>query len=1176
MYIAHWTARKSLDRLSTRRGSNWGFQWFAHRQIATDNMNPSETGSGSVERQLFVQALEKTAGQPRAAFLDGACGDNWELRRRLDGLLQKFESLGSFLEEPALSLPDESAIELIEGVDSMIGRYRLLEKIGEGGFGDVWMAQQEEPVRRRVAIKLIKLGMDTREVVTRFEAERQALALMDHPCIAKILDGGATDEGRPYFVMELVRGLPITNYCDEHRLGLKDRLVLFIQVCEAVQHAHQKGLIHRDIKSNNILVTEQDGKAVPKVIDFGVARAISQPLTEKTRFTRFGQIIGTPTYMSPEQAGLGGLDVDTRSDIYSLGVVLYELVTGRTPFDTNGILKQGIELIMKTIREAEPLRPSTRLSMLNVEDLGEVAAKRQADPQRLRGLVCGDLDWIVMKALDKDRGRRYETANGLAMDLKRHLNNEAVVARPPSTVYRLQRVWRRNRLALTGASIIVIALVAGIGVSTWEALAARKAQRGEVMQRLEAQKKQAEAESERQRAEQEKRLADRNLYIANMKLTQQAWEQANVLPVLHLLEETAGYAERGFEWYYWQRQSHQELKTFQETGTINAVAFSPDGRRLASASNDSAKVWDLAGLSPPLILIGHTGSVQSVAFSGDGHQILTGSDDRTAKVWDAASGKVALTLRGHNQGICSACFLPGGQRIVTASNDGTAKAWNATDGTELRTFRGHSSYVLSVAVSPDGQRIVTGSADHTAKVWDAATGNMLLNLTGHDSNVNSVAFLPDGRRIVTLDYERTVRIWDTTNGAKLFTLRGHSGGLWSVAAFPDGRRVVSGGEDHTAKVWDALDGTELWTIIGNVAPVRSVAVSADGQWIATGGWDGMIKVWPAEGEAKSFLQNRQNSPIHRIAVSRDGHRLVTAHGDAPARSADDYAAILWDADTGKKLLGFEGHRGVVWSAAFSPDAKRVVTASWDKTAIVWDAGNGEKIAICGGHTDLVWDAAFSPDGDRVVTASADSTAKVWDAKNGKALLTLEGHTAEVKSAAYSKDGRRIATASRDGTARIWEAISGKPLCTLTGHSGWVMAVDFSPDDRRIVTASADGRVRVWDATNGRCLVTLEGHLEAVLTAAFSPDGQRIVTGSDDRTVKLWETASGKELLTLKGHSGWVRSVAFAPDGKRIYSTSGVAAMIWKAASAEEVAAWQNGQPQAPFSGVGLPTGGANK
>ena len=365
----------------------------------------------------------------------------------------------------------------VEQPGDRIGRYKLLQKIGEGGCGVVYMAEQEEPVRRRVALKVIKLGMDSRQVIARFEAERQALAMMDHPNIAKVHDGGTTETGRPYFVMELVRGVRITDYCDENKLSTAQRLDLFMKVCHAVQHAHQKGIIHRDLKPSNILVTINDGVPVPKVIDFGVAKAVEQRLTDKTLFTEFHQFIGTPAYMSPEQALMTSLDIDTRSDIYSLGVVLYELLTGRTPLDARAMLEAGLDEMRRTIREVEPPRPSNRLSTLSREDLTGAAKRRSTNPPQLIHAVSGDLDWIVMKCLEKDRTRRYETANGLAADLKRHLNNEPVTARTPSVVYRFQKAVRRNRLAWAAGGAVALSLVLGSILATAQATRANRESR---------------------------------------------------------------------------------------------------------------------------------------------------------------------------------------------------------------------------------------------------------------------------------------------------------------------------------------------------------------------------------------------------------------------------------------------------------------------------------------------------------------------------------------------------------------------------------------------------------------------------------------------------------------------------------------------------------------------------
>ncbi len=439
-------------------------------------MNPSSPLSGPHPRDLFLEALDKPTPAERAAFLDGACRGDAALRRAVEVLLANHHE-DSFLEAPALSVP-ASITPPSEQPGQRIGHYKLLQQIGEGGFGVVWMAEQEQPVRRRVALKIIKLGMDTKEVIARFEQERQALAMMEHPNISKVFDAGATQSGRPYFVMELVRGVKITEYCDEQQLPTGQRLALFIQVCQAVQHAHQKGIIHRDLKPSNILVTVNDGEAVPMVIDFGVAKATQGRLTDATFFTQFQQMVGTPLYMSPEQAGLTSLDIDTRSDIYSLGVLLYELLTGLTPIDTTTLAKAGIDEIRRLIREIDPPRPSARVKTLVGNELSTTAKRRRTEAAKLPAALRGDLDWIVMKCLEKDRKRRYDTANGLAHDLQRHLANEIITARPPTAAYLISKLMRRHKLAVAAVLAIAASLVIGLAASVWQSVRAdREAKR---------------------------------------------------------------------------------------------------------------------------------------------------------------------------------------------------------------------------------------------------------------------------------------------------------------------------------------------------------------------------------------------------------------------------------------------------------------------------------------------------------------------------------------------------------------------------------------------------------------------------------------------------------------------------------------------------------------------------
>jgi serine/threonine protein kinase/tetratricopeptide (TPR) repeat protein len=473
------------------------------------------------EESIFARALEIPSATERVAFLDRACGHDPALRAGVEALLRAHGRSGDLLDVPEDAVTAEQPAR--GGPDTLIGPYKLLEQIGEGGFGAVFMAEQIEPVRRRVALKVLKPGMDSRQVVARFEAERQALALMDHPNIARVLDGGQTAAGRPFFVMELVRGVPITQFCDHERLGVRERLILFADVCRAVQHAHQKGVIHRDLKPSNVLVTRHDDRAVVKVIDFGIAKALDQQLTDKTMFTGFGQMIGTPLYMSPEQAGLSGLDVDTRSDVYSLGVLLYELLTGTTPFERERMRGVGYDEIRRILREEEPPRPSTRLSTVGPAAV-TASEKRKSDPRRLRRLLRGDLDWVVMKCLEKDRARRYETASALAADVERYLAGEPVLAGPPGMRYRLRKFLARNKRPVLAASAILLLLVLGIVGTTaglLQALADRDAKH-EALQQKDAALQQTRAEREEKEKARQKAVALAGAKAQALRKRQQA------------------------------------------------------------------------------------------------------------------------------------------------------------------------------------------------------------------------------------------------------------------------------------------------------------------------------------------------------------------------------------------------------------------------------------------------------------------------------------------------------------------------------------------------------------------------------------------------------------------------------------------------------------------------------
>jgi WD40 repeat protein/serine/threonine protein kinase len=1121
------------------------------------------------EREIFIGALQEKDPAEQQAYLDRACGTDTVLRRRVEGLLRDRERAANFLDAPVLASVATLDELIKERPGTVIGPYKLLQQIGEGGMGVVYMAEQQQPVRRKVALKIVKPGMDSAQVIARFEAERQALALMDHQNIAKVLDAGTTDNRRPYFVMELVHGVPITQYCDDNHLTPRARLELFLPVCHAVQHAHQKGIIHRDLKPSNVLVCLYDGVAVPKVIDFGIAKATGQQLTERTMFTQFGSLVGTLEYMSPEQAEMSQLGIDTRSDVYSLGVMLYELLTGTTPLERQRVKEAGFDEIRRLIREEEPPKPSTRLSKSGVE-LAAISVQRQTEPGKLTRLVRGELDWIVMKSLEKDRNRRYETANGLAKDVERYLHDEPVEACPPTPGYRLRKFARKHKMGLATAVGFAVLLALGTVVSAWQAVRATQAESAALVHEQQANENAVQAQEKEQEANQQRDEARRRrdevqalnaklqasqdelrstLYAAHMNLAQHAWEAGGVERVRELLElhrlKPGETDLHGFEWNYLYRLCRPNLLTLKgHTSFIDSVAYSPDGKRLASCSDEEIKVWDAQTGQELLTCKGHTGNLWRVAYSPDGKRLASASADQTVKVWDAQTGQELLTLKGHTGAATSVAYSPDGKRLASAGGrDGTVKVWDAQTGQELLTCKGHT-FIESVAYSPDGKRLASGAWNETTKkpavkVWDAQTGQELLSLQGHTHGMNCVIFSPDGKRLASASYDRTVKVWDAQTGQELLSLKGHSNAVESVAYSRDGKRLASADDDKIVKVWDAQTGQELLTFRG---VGRCAVFSPDGKRLASGS-----KVWDAQEDQEKLTL--EGDAEQGVAFSPDGRRLASASHDSTVK--------IWDAQTGQRTLTLKGHTGLVLSVAFSPDGKRLASGGgghrnprggWgisrgDRAEVkVWDALTGGELLSLRGLNGWTCGVAYSPDGKRLATVSGgpgtSPEVKVWDALTGHELLTLtlKGYRGlhGLTRIAYSPDGKHLASASGDDAVKVWDAQTGQELLTIKGARG---SVSFSPDGKRL---ASDGKV--WDAQTGQELLSLQGGAAKLV---FSPDGKRLAGASWGHTVKVWDAQTGQELLTFKLYTNPM-SVGFSPDGNRLASAGDPTVTIWDA------------------------------
>jgi WD40 repeat protein len=1150
-------------------------------------------------KSLFLAALEQSSPAGRAAWLDRECGPDAELRARVEALLAADGGAGPMLPSQAAGVAESGAAAIREALgpyvakdplaseqvtvdqgagevaaigyarpargvggfmsgQTIAGRYTLRELLGEGGMGSVYRADQTQPVRRQVALKLVRVGKDSRAVLARFDAERQALALMDHPNIARVYDGGATDAGQPYFVMELVSGVPITRFCDQHRLDVRARLELFIPVCQAVQHAHQKGVIHRDLKPGNVLVTEVDGRPTPKVIDFGIAKATEFDLTDRS-LADTGAIVGTPAYMSPEQADPSSMDIDTRTDVYALGVMLYELLTGSPPIDASEFKRGAILEMLRMVREVDPPWPSTRVS--TAQGLPGIAATRDIDRLRLKRQLRGDLDWIVMKALEKDRTRRYETASGFAADVLRHLTCEPVLAAPPSRAYRLQKFVRKNRGPVVAAGLLVLALLGGIAGTTFGLIRANRARAQAVSQQIRAengeklagerlvqveaetknaieQKTRAQASESRARASENKALEERNR--AQLSRADAMVALADAMAGSNRLFEAEGLYKEAYEQYQHLRVppfraavglsmayavSPPPLVTFRgHNSWVFGVSISPDGRIALSGCQDQfLRVWDLSTGITVRTLAARSG-VDAVAICPDGRTALSSHDDRTLRLWDLVSGNEIRRLQATTAVVRSIAVSSDGHTALTGDDDKAVVLWDLAAARPIYSFLGHQAGVTAVAYSPDGHTGVSVGTDEMLKFWDLSSGGEIRTLQGATL---CVALSPDGHSALTATAQRnTLCQWDLTTGQVVRTFQGHRDDVLSVAFAPDGRTALSGSGDHLLKCWDLASGREL-TSFQCQARCRSIAVTPDGRAVVAVDTP-FVQLWPlSPGNESRTL--RGESPVRCIAVSPDG-RTALAGGD-------DRRVTLWDLATGKEITSVVADTNSVRSVAFSPDGHLALSGGDDAIVRLWDLQTGALRQTMPGHAGPVSGLAFSPDGETALSASADKTIKLWQLSTGREMRTLSGHSGAVNCIAFSRDGRAAISGSQDNTLKIWDVSQGKEIQTLRGHPEEVFCVAVSPDGRTALSGSRDTTLKLWDLSTGKQLRTLRGHVHYVQGVAYSPDGRIAVSGGSDKSLKLWDLDSGKEIRALQGHTGWVTGVAFGPDGLCVLSGS---------------------------------------
>ncbi len=1016
-----------------------------------------------------------------------------------------------------------------------IGPYRVVRVLGEGGMGIVYLAEQEPPLRRLVALKVIKIGMDTRDVLARFDLERQSLAMMNHPHVARVLDAGTTEQGRPYFAMEYVPGLPIVEYCDRLRLATRERLELFVQVCQAVQHAHQKGIIHRDLKPTNVLVMVEEGRPVPKVIDFGVAKATHHRLTERTAFTAQGILIGTPEYMSPEQAALDGLEVDTTTDIYSLGLLLYELLVGALPFDGKTLREAGYDEIRRIIREEEPVRPSLCLTRLGPVG-AEIAHRRHTNVTSLRKQVRGDLDWITLKAIEKDRTRRYASASEFAGDITRYLNGEPVVASPPSVLYRTRKFIRRHRLGVAAATLVVASLAAGLAVSTALYVQVRAAREQSDHQSYLANIAAAAAHV---RAT-EGNDARRRLLAAPAPLRNWEWRYlwAASIPVAATLPKGDVLAVSGRSVFIaresrleeWDRVTFERLASHALPG--EALAADPKGGRVlvrSTAAKTSYAVVDVATgrtLSHPAI--GNENSPRlaftPMRFAPDGLHFVTssgGNDDGIA-LWDAGSGRVVARRAATPASVIG--FTPDSRQVVLLTSS-SVSLWDPVSGHEtVIVALGKGVSARSAAVTPDGSRIITAGSDGLLKEWDVRT-HAEIRTYGEQPESFGMAMSPDGR-LVAVELWTTITIWDCTTGTKIVALKdGTDLDLHRPSFSPDGSQVIAHGRYGDVRVWDIR---RAHLAAGLRFPdTRHIVPSADGRHALARRTSGALERWDLDTLAMEQVAASSHAIGESMAISDDGRRL--------AAGTTGGALLVWtDPSSAPVVLG--PGTGSVKSIDFSRSGLRI--------AAVWGERESGTGSFFSGRPRRLraWDISA---GRQLIDVDVDLSRVTFD-RSGRRLLVVGGMIQTMERQRPDDmaklTGPTCNTDTHD-TLQVWDLESRRK--TMGARRQCAYAAAFTADDDFVISDSWETPVVRHAIDTGEITMRSE-EMPPILSLAVSPDGSRIAAATGENQIVVLDARTLEAVLSIRLGMGsqFTHEVVFSADGTRIVTTESSGTDAW--------------------------------